>query len=79
MQNPNEDTEWNDILRKVGILPNRPTVETAGQSSWNPVISDRDPDANSDEEADLDEDQAFAEYRYQALKPVFLPFFELKS
>ena len=21
MQNPNEDTEWNDILRKKGILP----------------------------------------------------------
>ena len=66
MQNPNEDTEWNDILRKVGILPNtRPTVETAAQSSWNPIITDKDPDANSDDEADLDQDEAFAEYRYR--------------
>nr|CAH7728707.1 unnamed protein product [Callosobruchus chinensis] len=24
MQDPNEDTEWNDILRKKGILPPKP-------------------------------------------------------
>ena len=24
MQDPNEDTEWNDALRKHGILPARP-------------------------------------------------------
>ena len=23
MQNPNEDTEWNDILRKKGIIPEK--------------------------------------------------------
>ena len=24
MQNPNEDTEWNDVLRSKGILPPKP-------------------------------------------------------
>lgn len=24
MQNPNEDTEWNDALRRHGILPEKP-------------------------------------------------------
>ena len=24
MQNPNEDTEWNDVLRAKGILPPKP-------------------------------------------------------
>ena len=24
MQNPNEDTEWNDVLRKKGIIPEKP-------------------------------------------------------
>ena len=24
MQNPNEDTEWNDVLRAKGILPAKP-------------------------------------------------------
>lgn len=29
MQNPNEDTEWNDVLRQHGILPPRPESPTA--------------------------------------------------
>ena len=24
MQNPNEDTEWNDVLRAKGIIPQKP-------------------------------------------------------
>ena len=24
MQDPNEDTEWNDVLRKKGIIPEKP-------------------------------------------------------
>ena len=24
MQNPNEDTEWNDVLRAKGIIPDKP-------------------------------------------------------
>ena len=27
MQNPNEDTEWNDVLRSKGILPPKPKGE----------------------------------------------------
>lgn len=27
-QNPNEDTEWNDILRRKGILPQKETEVT---------------------------------------------------
>lgn len=27
MQDPNEDTEWNDILRAKGILPPKPPAE----------------------------------------------------
>jgi hypothetical protein len=27
-QNPNEDTEWNDILRSKGILPQKETQVT---------------------------------------------------
>ncbi|GMM52895.1 Plp2 protein [Starmerella bacillaris] len=29
MQDPNEDTEWNDILRQTGVLPPRPPSPTA--------------------------------------------------
>ena len=32
MQNPNEDTEWNDILRKKGIIPEK--VNTVISLSW---------------------------------------------
>ena len=32
MQNPNEDTEWNDILRKKGIIPEK--VNTVICFSW---------------------------------------------
>ncbi|PVU85768.1 hypothetical protein BB560_006913, partial [Smittium megazygosporum] len=31
MDNPNEDTEWNDILRKHGILPEKPKVITLNE------------------------------------------------
>ena len=27
MQNPDEDTEWNDILRAKGIIPEKKKVE----------------------------------------------------
>ena len=28
MQDPNEDTEWNDILRAKGIIPEKPKKVT---------------------------------------------------
>lgn len=31
MQDPNEDTEWNDILRSKGILPPKPKELTEDQ------------------------------------------------
>jgi len=40
MQNPNEDTEWNDVLRAKGILPPKeePTIseDTVVQVSVRP-------------------------------------------
>ena len=48
MQDPNEDTEWNDALRKHGILPARPKT---------PEIEDPDPvdDKQKDVGTDLDD------------------------
>ena len=40
MQNPNEDTEWNDVLRAKGILPAKPkeaeVTEEAEEKTPNP-------------------------------------------
>eukprot|EP00051_Salpingoeca_urceolata_P027284 m.480814 g.480814 ORF g.480814 m.480814 type:complete len:239 (+) comp21959_c0_seq1:132-848(+) len=36
MQDPNEDTEWNDILRKQGILP--PREEVVGEDDINYLV-----------------------------------------
>lgn len=33
MQNPNEDTEWNDVLRAKGILPPKPKEAEIDESS----------------------------------------------
>ncbi len=33
MQNPNEDTEWNDVLRAKGILPAKPKELEIDESS----------------------------------------------
>ena len=48
MQDPNEDTEWNDALRKHGILPARPKT---------PEIEDPEPvdDKVKDVGTDLDD------------------------
>ena len=77
MQDPNEDTEWNDILRRKGILPPKPV---------EPEIEDPDPeeleakdygttvddlDALLDDELDEDEEkimQQMRESRIAALK-----------
>lgn len=41
MQNPNEDTEWNDILRSKGILPPKKEAtideDTVVQVVYTPV------------------------------------------
>ena len=33
MQNPSEDTEWNDVLRAKGILPPKPKELEIDESS----------------------------------------------
>ena len=33
MQNPNEDTEWNDILRAKGILPPKKEEPTISEDT----------------------------------------------
>ena len=33
MQNPDEDTEWNDILRAKGIIPEKKKVENLHSTS----------------------------------------------
>ena len=42
MQNPNEDTEWNDVLRKKGIIPekvlNKLCNEGRGNNPINPKM-----------------------------------------
>ena len=42
MQNPNEDTEWNDILRKKGIIPEKTPgwLNKFVNIHWNPSIVD---------------------------------------
>eukprot|EP00013_Stygamoeba_regulata_P029760 CAMPEP_0177655330 /NCGR_PEP_ID=MMETSP0447-20121125/14897_1 /TAXON_ID=0 /ORGANISM="Stygamoeba regulata, Strain BSH-02190019" /LENGTH=205 /DNA_ID=CAMNT_0019159217 /DNA_START=113 /DNA_END=727 /DNA_ORIENTATION=- len=37
MQNPNEDTVWNDVLRQVGILPGIPVEEKAVDTNARPL------------------------------------------
>jgi len=72
MQDPNEDTEWNDILRAKGILPARPQT---------PEIEDPEPaenfknygetvdelDALLDDELDEDEEAIMLQMRNQRM------------
>ncbi|KAF8758991.1 phosducin [Rhizoctonia solani] len=41
MQNPNEDTEWNDILRKHGIIPERPKTPPSPPPPPSPTIAEK--------------------------------------
>ena len=54
MQNPNEDTEWNDVLRAHGILPPRPPSPTAELEAAMEEAVER-AHANRLEGKDLDE------------------------
>ncbi len=38
MQNPNEDTQWNDVLRSKGILPQKPNEATIDEQTILQVI-----------------------------------------
>lgn len=57
MQNPNEDTEWNDILRTKGIIPQKEKEITEDQivSMLEETIEKKTSDGKKLSELDLDE------------------------
>ena len=40
MQNPNEDTEWNDVLRAKGILPPKPKEAEINEDDLVQMLED---------------------------------------
>jgi len=80
MQNPNEDTEWNDILRKKGIIPEKekPEAEVTEEEvikmmdkkikemSGKKDLEDMNLD-ELDELEDEEDERVLAEYRNQRL------------
>ncbi|KAL8686632.1 MAG: hypothetical protein Q9218_006971 [Villophora microphyllina] len=75
VDNPNADTEWNDILRKHGVIPERPPsptplIEEALAEARRQAHDNRLNDKNLDEldELEDDEDEDFLEqYRKQRM------------
>ncbi|KAB5594388.1 Phosducin-like protein [Ceratobasidium theobromae] len=61
MQNPNEDTEWNDILRKQGILPPRPKTPPSPSPPPSPTISDKLKGASDSVLKELEDDAGNSE------------------
>lgn len=61
MQNPDEDTEWNDILRKHGILPPRPKTPPSPSPPPSPTISDKLKGASESTLKELEDDAADSE------------------
>lgn len=70
--NPNEDTEWNDILRQHGIIPEKPKdpeplIQEALVEAEHKAHENRLEDKDLDEldELEDEEDERFLEqYRY---------------
>jgi len=81
MQNPDEDTEWNDALRKHGIIPQKQDKEiteedivnlleeTVEAKSQGKALSDMTYDELNENEDDIDEEdeRMFEQYRRQRL------------
>jgi hypothetical protein len=73
MQDPNEDTEWNDILRRKGILPPKevtpeiedPTPEELEARDYGTTVDDLD--ALLDDELDEDEEAIMQQMRDQRI------------
>ena len=84
MQNPNEDTEWNDILRAKGIIPQKEKEitedeivdlleETVAKKTGNVVKSYEDMTLDElDELEDEEEERVLAHYRYKKIQNVFV-------
>lgn len=73
MQDPNEDTEWNDALRKHGILPARPkTPEIEDPEPVDDKIKDTGNDLDDidrllEEDMDDEEEQLFLKIREERM------------
>ena len=72
MQDPNEDTEWNDILRAKGILPARPKTPEIEDPEPAENIKDYgdtidDLDALLDDEMDEEEEALMLKMREQRM------------
>ncbi|CAE6525438.1 unnamed protein product [Rhizoctonia solani] len=61
MQNPNEDTEWNDILRKHGIIPERPKTPPSPPPARSPTISEKLKGASDSAMKELEDDTGDSE------------------
>ncbi|KAJ1310252.1 hypothetical protein OPQ81_006994 [Rhizoctonia solani] len=61
MQNPNEDTEWNDILRKHGIIPERPKTPPSPPPPPSPTISEKLKGASDSALKELEDDAGDSE------------------
>ncbi|KAI9140191.1 thioredoxin-like protein [Paraphysoderma sedebokerense] len=80
MLNPNEDTEWNDVLRAKGIIPDKPKKEaelteddivnmieqSIKERVEGKALEDRDLD-ELDELEDLEDDRVLEQYRRQRM------------
>ena len=77
MQNPNLDTEWNDALRKHGILPEKKELEITQdqiESVVDNVVKQRTEDKplnvlsldELDEKEDDEDDAILQQIRYQS-------------
>ncbi|KAE8375659.1 thioredoxin-like protein [Aspergillus bertholletiae] len=73
--NPNEDTEWNDILRKHGIIPEKPqdpepliqeALVEAERKAYENRLEDKDLD-ELDELEDEEDEEFLEQYRRQRL------------
>lgn len=73
MQDPNEDTEWNDALRKHGILPARPkTPEIEDPEPVDDKIKDTGNDLDDidrllEEDMDDEEEELFLKIREERM------------
>ncbi|OXA60891.1 Viral IAP-associated factor [Folsomia candida] len=85
MQNPNEDTEWNDVLRAKGIIPQKPIEKemtedeivqmlegTIQEKTGGSVNLEKLSLGELDELEDDEEERVLAEYKAKRLR-------ELKS
>ncbi|KAE8339962.1 hypothetical protein BDV24DRAFT_134791 [Aspergillus arachidicola] len=73
--NPNEDTEWNDILRKHGVIPEKPqdpepliqeALVEAERKAYENRLEDKDLD-ELDELEDEEDEEFLEQYRKQRL------------